>query len=102
VQPADVRHVAHTQPTTTALRRGVPSVVPLAARAIGNLQQWLTGTPHGVRTAQRPVYVDEFAFRHNRRRHPRAAFQTLLGLGSGRGPTPYRQIRSAKDVGGKG
>jgi hypothetical protein len=55
-----------------------------------------------VSTAQRPVYVDEFAFRHNRRRHPRAAFQTLLGLGSGRGPTPYRQIRSAKDVGGKG
>jgi hypothetical protein len=30
------------------------------------------------------VYLDEFLFRHNRRRLPRAAFQTLLGLGTGR------------------
>jgi hypothetical protein len=26
------------------------SVVPLADRAIGNLQQWLIGTYHGVRS----------------------------------------------------
>ena len=48
VQAAGVRHVARTQPDPTALRRGVPSVVPLADRAIGNLQQWLVGTYHGV------------------------------------------------------
>jgi hypothetical protein len=30
-----------------------------------------------------PVYLDEFGFRHNRRRQPMAAFQTLLGLGTG-------------------
>jgi transposase-like protein len=98
LQPASVRHVARTQPTPTALRRGAPSVVPLADRAIGNLQQWLTGTYHGVSKAQLQVYLDEFVFRHNRRRQPMAAFQTLLGLGSGRAPTPYRQIRGAKDV----
>jgi len=95
---AGVRHVARTQPITTALRRGVPSVVPLADRVIGNLQQWLIGTHHGVSKGQLQVYLDEFVFRHNRRRQPMAAFQTLLGLGTGRAPTPYQRIRGAQDV----
>ena len=99
---ADVRHVARTQPVKTALRRGVPSVVPLADRVIGNLQQWLIGTHHGVSKGQLQVYLDEFVFRHNRRRHPMAAFQTLLGLGTGRAPTPFRRIRGAQDVAGGG
>ena len=98
VQAAGVRHVGRTQPVKTALRRGVPSVVPLADRAIGNLQQWLIGTYHGVSKAQLQVYLDEFVFRHNRRRQPMAAFQTLLGLGTGRPPTPYQRIRGAQDV----
>ena len=72
--------------------------MPLADRAIGNLQQWLIGTHHGVSRAQLQVYLDEFVFRHNRRRQPMAAFQTLLGLGTGRAPTPYRRIRGARDV----
>ena len=33
------------------------------------------------------MYPDEFVFRHNRRRQPMAAFQTLLGLGSVKQPT---------------
>jgi hypothetical protein len=78
------------------------SVVPLADRAIGNLQQWLIGTYHGVSKAQLQVYLDEFVFRHNRRRQPMAAFQTVLGLGTGRGPTPYRRIRGARDLVGGG
>ena len=98
LQPAGVRHVARTQPIRSELRRGATSVVPLADRAIGNLQQWLTGTYHGVSKPQLQVYLDEFVFRHNRRRQPMAAFQTLLGLGTGRTPTPYRQIRGARDV----
>jgi transposase-like protein len=93
-----VRHVARRQPIRSQLRRGVPSAVPLADRAIGNLQQWLTGTYHGVSKAQLQVYLDEFVFRHNRRRQPMAAFQTLLGLGTGRAPTPYRRIRGARDL----
>ena len=102
VQAADVRHVARTQPIRIALRRGVPAVVPLADRAIGNLQQWLIGTYHGVSKAQLQVYLDEFVFRHNRRRQPMAAFQTLLGLGAAHAPTAYRRIRGAQDVGGSG
>jgi len=38
-------------------------------------------------------------FRHNRRKKPMAAFETLLGLGSARGPTPGRLIRrSSRDL----
>ena len=62
------------------------------------MQQWLIGTYPGVSKAQLQVYLDEFVFRHNRRRQPMAAFQTLLGLGTGRAPTPYRRIRGAQDV----
>src|SRR2546426_4239644 len=98
VQAAGVRHVARTQPIRSDLRKGVPSAVPLADRAIGNLQQWLIGTYHGVSKSQLQVYLDEFVFRPNRRRQPMAAFQTLLGLGAGRAPTPYRQIRGARDA----
>lgn len=92
------RHIPRTQPLRTELRKGAPSVVPLADRAIGNLQQWLTGTYHGVSRAQLQVYLDEFAFRHNRRGTPAAAFQTLLGLGTQRLPTVYARIRGAGDL----
>lgn len=92
------RHVPNTQPIRTALRRGVASVVPLADRALGNLQQWLIGTHHGVSRAQLQVYLDEFVFRHNRRRSPMAAFQTLLGLGAGRSPTSARRLWGGQDI----
>jgi hypothetical protein len=64
---------------------------------IGNLQNWLVRTHHGVSRGQLQVYLDEFVFRTNRRRGPRAAFQTLLRLGSGRRPTSYEQIRHGRD-----
>src|SRR5690349_14972504 len=70
----------------------------LPIRAIGNLQQWLIGTYHGVSKSQLQVYLDEFVFRHNRRKTPAAAFQTLLGLGVGRKSTEYEQIRGARDL----
>ena len=92
------QHVPRAQPLRTELRQGAKSVVPLADRAIGNLQQWLVGTHHGVSRAQLQVYLDEFVFRHNRRRQPMAAFQTLLGLGTAHSSTPYDSIRSARDL----
>jgi hypothetical protein len=81
------------------LRKGAKSVVPLADRAIGNLPQWLIGTYHGVSRQQLQVYLlDEFVFRHDRRRLPMATFQTLLGLGTGRKPRACNQIRGAADL----
>jgi len=73
-------------------------VVPLVDRAIGNLQQWLIGTYHGVSRDQLQVYLNEFVFLHNRRRQAMTAFQTLLGLATGRKPTPYKRIRRARDL----
>ena len=98
LKEAGFEHVPRIQPLRVDLRKGAKSVVPLADRAIGNLQQWLIGTHHGVSRAQLPVYLDEFVFRHNRRKQPMAAFQTLLGLGTGRKPTPYDKIRGAADL----
>ena len=98
LQEAGFKHVPRSQPLRTELRKGAKSVVPLADRAIGNLQQWLIGTHHGVSRGQLQVYLDEFVFRHNRRKLPMAAFQTLLGLGTGRKPTHYEQIRGAADL----
>lgn len=95
---AGFRHITRTQPLRIDLRKGAKSVVPLADRAIGNLQQWLIGTYHGVSRSQLQVYLDEFVFRHNRRKQPMAAFQTLLGLGTIRTPTPYRRIRGGRDL----
>jgi transposase-like protein len=95
---AGFKHVARAQPLRSALRKGAPSVVPLADRAIGNLQQWLIGTYHGVSKPQLQVYLNEFVFRHNRRNTPAAAFQTLLGLGTTRRSTAYEQIRGARDL----
>ena len=98
LQEAGFRHVRRNQPRPIELRKGAKSVVPLADRAIGNLQQWLVGTHHGVSRDQLQVYLDEFVFRHNRRKSPMASFQTLLGLGTGRNPTHYEQIRGAADL----
>lgn len=95
---AGYRHVPRVQPSREDLRKGAKSVVPLADRAIGNLQQWLIGTYHGVGRNQLQVYLDEFVFRHNRRRTPMAAFQTLLGLGTERGPTIANVIRGGHDL----
>jgi transposase-like protein len=95
---AGFKHMARTQPLRSDLRKGSKAAVPLADRAIGNLQQWLIGTYHGVSKPQLQVYLDEFVFRHNRRKTPAAAFQTLLGLGTGRKSTEYAQIRGAKDL----
>jgi transposase-like protein len=67
-------------------------ILPRAHRAISNLKIWLAGTHRGVSREHLQVYLDEYAFRHNRRRTPMAAFQTLLGLGTLHGPTTYSQI----------
>jgi transposase-like protein len=91
-----IKHVARNQPTRSDLRHGASSTVPLADRAIGNLQALLIGTHHGVSRRHLPVYLDEFVFRHNRRKKPMAAFQTLLGLGSSRKATSHARIVGVK------
>ena len=59
LKEAGFQHVPSIQPRPTDLRKGAKSVVPLADRAIGNLQQWLLCTHHGVSRDQLQVYLDE-------------------------------------------
>ena len=73
-------------------------LLPRAHRATSNFKTWLQGTHRGVSPGHLQVYLDEFVFRHNRRRTPMAAFQTLLGLGAGREPTTYREITQRADT----
>ena len=58
-------------------RRGAQStaaageqLLPRAHRAISNLKAWMHGTHRGVSPEHLPVYLDEYVFRHNRRRTP--------------------------------
>jgi len=91
-------HVPRTQPSRADLHKGAKSAVPLADRAIGNLKQWLLGTHHGVGRYQLQAYLDEFVFRHNRRKQAMAAFQTLLALGTKHKSTTYKEMRTRQTV----
>jgi transposase-like protein len=76
-------------------RRDLPDaqkLLPRAHRAASNLKTWLQSTHRGVSPEHLQAYLDEFVFRHNRRRTPMAAFQTLLGLGALHEPSTYREI----------
>ena len=73
-------------------------VLPRAHRAISNLKAWMHGTHRGVSDQHLAVYLNEFVFRHNRRGTPMAAFQTLLGLGTARRPTTYRQMTESENA----
>jgi hypothetical protein len=67
-------------------------ILPRAHRALSNLKTWLQGTHRSAPEKHLQVYLDEFVFRHNRRRTPMAAFQTLLGLGASHPPSTYAEI----------
>jgi transposase-like protein len=45
-------------------------ILPRAHRTISNLKTWLDGTYHGTSAKHLQTYLDEFTFRHNRRRTP--------------------------------
>jgi transposase-like protein len=62
LQEAGFEHVTRTQPLRIGLRKGAKSVLPLADRAIGNLQQWLIGTYHGVSRDQLQVTLMNSSF----------------------------------------
>ena len=67
-------------------------LLPRVHRAIANLKAWMHGSHRGVSEEHRPVYLDEYVFRHNHRGTPMAAFQTLLGPSTRHDPATYAQI----------
>jgi transposase-like protein/ribosomal protein L37AE/L43A len=87
------------RPRTQAGPKRDSKMLPRIHRVFGNLKTWLRGTHHGVGAKHLQAYLEEFTFRFNRRRTPMAAFQTLLGLGSQRNPTTYKQLYVVESTG---
>jgi hypothetical protein len=82
----------HRPRDQSAAAAGEEPYLPRAHRAISNLKAWLHGTHRWASLEHLQAYLDEYVFRHNRRRNPHAAFQTLLGLAALHEPSTYRQI----------
>ena len=71
-------------------------LLPRAHRAISNFKAWMEGTHRVVSDKHLQVYLDEYAFRHNRRLTPMAASRRCSGSAAptSRRPTP----RSPRDA----
>jgi transposase-like protein len=67
-------------------------VLPWVHRVFSNLKTWALGVYHGLRAKHLQAYLDEFAFRFNRRRTPHAAFRTLLGISMAIKPATYNML----------
>jgi transposase-like protein len=91
----DYKHVAKVQDSPQSASRLAPHI----HRVFSNLKTWLLGTHHGVEPKYLQAYLDEFVFRFNRRQVPMAAFQTLLGISSGKQPRTMQQLRHPEITG---
>jgi hypothetical protein len=57
------------------------------------------GVYHGLRRKHLQAYLDEFAFRFNRRKSRHAAFATLLGIAVGCKPLTYNMLKTVGTTG---
>jgi transposase-like protein len=80
--------------------RGNPSVaeewLPMIHLVFSNLKSWLLGTYHGVSPQHLQAYLNEFAFRFNRRFYPFNAFRSLLGISAGTLSPTYAKLYSGR------
>jgi hypothetical protein len=67
-------------------------VLPWVHRVFSNLKTWALGVYHGLRRNNIQTYLDEFAFRFNRRHTRPAAFRSLLGIGVVTKPVTYKML----------
>src|SRR4051794_13994567 len=93
-RPKDVKHDPKVVGETPA-----HLVLPWVHRVFVNAKRWALGVHHGLREKHLQAYLDEFAFRFNRRRSPQAAFARLLGLAIIIGPHPYAALVAAGSEG---
>lgn len=57
------------QPTVEGRPENGSEILPLVHTLFGNMKAWINGTFHGVSKTWLPAYVQEFAYRLNRRAH---------------------------------
>jgi hypothetical protein len=79
---------------------GAPDMIddylPLVHIAFSNLKSWLRGCHHGVSPQHLQAYLNEFAFRFNRRFYPFNAFRSLLGIGGRTAAPTYEGLYSGE------
>ena len=74
--------------------------LPVIHREFSNLKTWLGGTHQGrVQRNHLQAYLNEFAFRHNRRFWKFSGFQRLLQLALATQAPSYRDIYDARGLG---
>jgi hypothetical protein len=79
---------------------GPGRALPFIHREFSNLKTWLGGTHQGrVQRNHLQAYLNEFAFRHNRRFWKFSAFQRFLQLGLVTQAPSYRDIYDARGLG---
>lgn len=61
-------------------------------RIFSLMKRWGLGTYHGLRRKHIDTYLEEFAFRYNRRYYRHVSFETILGLSTLHVPASYWQI----------
>ncbi|TWH36062.1 ISXO2 transposase-like protein, partial [Aminobacter sp. J15] len=67
-------------------------------RLFSLLKRWSMGVYHGLRKKHAEVYLQEFVYRFNRRRHYRSSFERLLGIGVKVGAGTYWDITGKRPV----
>jgi hypothetical protein len=67
-------------------------VLPWIQRVFSNLKTWPLGVYHGLRKPHLQSYLDEFAFRFNRRHSRHAAFRSLLDIALDAKPLTYKML----------
>jgi hypothetical protein len=72
------RHVPITMAGNPAMAE---DYLPIVHLVFSNLKTWLRGIHHGVSSQHLQAYLNEYAFRFNRRFYPFNAFRSLLGIG---------------------
>jgi transposase-like protein len=78
----------------------IESELPVIHREFANLKTWLQGTHHGrVERQHLQAYLNEFAFRHNRRFWKFSAFQRLMEIAVGTTAPTYDELYNADEYG---
>lgn len=88
--------VPRNQPLRSELAKARSPLSHSPIGPLGNLQQWLIGTYHGVSKDNSRSTSTNASFGIIVARLPRSAFQALLSLGTGRKSPGYEQIRGAR------
>ena len=69
-----------------------PVFLPWIHRVFSNLKRWGLGVYHGFRRPYLQAYLDEFAFRWNRRKRRAVSVDKLLGIGMRTPHTSYQGL----------